>query len=78
MNEYQKQIQEQSENYRFLLKAVTRKGFFELYFKSLPYHRTNIECFNALNDRYFDLVGEFRYSSYNSFRYQLNKQEINQ
>lgn len=73
MSKYTDQINEIQEDYHFLIKAVTRQGFFELYFKELPKHRTNFECFNALNEKYFDLVGEYRYSSFQSFINQLRK-----
>lgn len=56
----------------------TRQGFFQYYFEELPKHRTNVECFNAVNDKYFDLFGEWRYTDYNSFRKQANHYNKNQ
>ncbi len=67
------QLHEMQSDFDFLKLAVTRQGFFKLYFKELPNHRTYVECFNELNERYFDLVGEYRYSGWNSFRRRLNK-----
>lgn len=55
------------EDFLFLKKAATTQGFFELYFNALPHHRTQVECFNALNDRFFDLTGEYKFSDYHSF-----------
>lgn len=51
----------------------TNQGFFRYYFEQLKHHRTQIECFNMVNDRYFDFFGEYRYSCYNSFRRQLKR-----
>jgi hypothetical protein len=76
----QLQIQELQANFNFLRACATQEGFFKLYFNALPAHRTQVECFNHLNDRYFDLVGEYRYSGYETFkvlmgRYRKNKKE---
>ena len=71
MGHPEKQLKELESDYNFLKMAVTRQGFFKLYFKELPSHRTTVEAFNALNDRYFSLVGEYRYSNLQSFRNQL-------
>lgn len=47
-------------------------GFFQYYFDMLPGFRTKYECFNHVNEQYFDLFGEYRYTDYNSFRKQYN------
>jgi hypothetical protein len=57
---------------QLLRQLATREGFFQYYFEQLPKHRTNVECFNAVNDTYCDLFGEWRYTDYNSFRKQAN------
>lgn len=72
-----KKIKEENSLMRTL---ATRNGFFDRYFKELgsvkengrPRHRTQVECFNHINDQYFDLFGEYRYTDYNSFRKQVN------
>jgi hypothetical protein len=57
----------------------TRSGFFQYYFKQLdnPKYRTYVECFNAVNDLHFELFGEYRYESYDSFRKQVNYYNTN-
>ena len=55
-----------------LLKQLgTRQGFFQYYFEQLPKHRTYVECFNFVNEKYFDLFGEHKYEDHNSFRRSL-------
>ncbi len=61
------------ENYKFLKKAVTKEGFIELYFADLPQKKTCLECFNQLNEKYYQITGEYRYSNFNSFNNQLSK-----
>lgn len=70
------QLQSQIEEYHYREKMYrklgTRQGFFQFYFEQLPQHRTNVECFNAVNELYFEFFGEWRYTDYNSFRKQAN------
>lgn len=63
----QEQIRELVEENEFLKAAATTNGFFRLYFDSLPKHRTQVECFNALNDKYLELTGHYKFSDYHSF-----------
>jgi len=65
------QIQELQYENNLLRKLGTRQGFFQHYFEQLPKHRTMPECFNAINDTYCDLFGEWRFESYYSFRRSL-------
>jgi hypothetical protein len=51
----------------------TVTGFYEYYFQQLKNHKTEIECFEAVNDLYFEYFGEYKYSSYDSFRKVKNK-----
>ena len=53
---------------QLMKKLGTREGFYQYYFEQLPLHRTQTECFNHCNDTYFELYGEYKYESYNSFR----------
>lgn len=62
------QLQELQEQNQLMRQLATPAGFFEYFFKQLPHHNTQVECFNAINETYFDLFGEYRYSSYYSFR----------
>ena len=70
----EKQLNEMRQQVELMRSLATRSGFFKQYFKELarkeqgkPVHRTNYECFNHLNTVYFDLFGEYKYSTYNSF-----------
>ena len=54
-------------------KIATVTGFYEYYFQQLKNHKTEIECFEAVNDLYFEYFSEFKYSSYDSFRKVKNK-----
>lgn len=53
------------------LLSVNHK-FFQTYFNNLPYSKTQIDCFNKLNDLHIDIFGTEKYSSYNSFRQKRN------
>lgn len=68
MSSYQDQINELTQENEFLKSAATLEGFCRLYFGELPNHVTRVEAFNAVNDRYFDLIGDYRYSDYNTFQ----------
>ncbi|WP_196895832.1 hypothetical protein [Aureivirga marina] len=67
-NNTQQQILELQAEHELLKKLATAKGFYDEFFRIIKFHRNYIEAFNYLNDKYFDLVGEYKYSSYNSFR----------
>ncbi|AGO49123.1 hypothetical protein Phi39:1_gp08 [Cellulophaga phage phi39:1] len=68
-----KQKTEESEvaDYNFLKKAVTIEGFIGLYFDALPKFETCVDAFDELNERYLSITGEYRFSSYHSFRSSL-------
>lgn len=55
------------------LGGIKPFGFYRYYFNELPQHATKIECFNHVNELYFDLFGEYRYEEWNSFRNQYNR-----
>jgi hypothetical protein len=65
------QLQELHQEIKLLKTLGTRQGFFQHYFEMLPRQRTQIECFNNVNDKHFELFGEYRYESYDSFRNQV-------
>lgn len=64
-----KQLQQENQLMRQL---ATTQGFYQYYFSQLPKHRTNCECFNHCNDLHFDLFGEYKFSSWYSFRSNKN------
>lgn len=63
----------QEERYRAQVEIIrqiaTAKGFYEYFFQMLsrPEFKSRIEVFNYVNDLYFELFGEHKYSSYQSF-----------
>lgn len=63
----QAQMQKYQVENELMRKIGTARGFFDYYFSILPQHKTQIEAFNFANDIYFELFGEYRYSSHSSF-----------
>lgn len=66
-NNQQLKIEELQKENKLMRQLATPTGFYEYYFKQLKHHQTNMECFNHVNDLYFEIFGEYRYSSYYSF-----------
>lgn len=48
-------------------KLSTGKRFFDYWFEQLPLYPTQVECYRAVNDLYFELYGEYKYSCWESF-----------
>jgi len=64
-----KEITEQEiELYYFYRKEGLTKGYFMRYFQKLKTSRTNSEAYQEVNEEYFNLFGEMKYSNYDSFR----------
>lgn len=66
-------IQKLQKENEIICKIATSSGFYQYYFDQLKFHKTNVECFETINDLYFKYFGEYKYSSYNSFRTLRNK-----
>jgi hypothetical protein len=49
-------------------QLARRQGFFEYYFAECKNYKTNHAAFDAVNDLYFELFGEYRYSDFNVFK----------
>jgi hypothetical protein len=62
------EIEKLKKENELMRKLSTVDGFFIYYFSQCPVHKTNIEAFNTVNQKYFDLFGEFRYSDIHSFK----------
>lgn len=80
-NTTQQQLLEIQEQNGLMRRLATRQGFFQYYFKELSEkkgnkhkHRTMVECFNYCNEKFYDLFGEYKYSSYNSFKQQISRE----
>jgi len=66
-----------SEKLALAQKLGTTKGFYSFYFNHLSKFNTQIECFQHINELHNQIFGEYRYSSYNSFRRHLNHHLFN-
>ena len=67
-------IQKLKKEKEIICKIATSSGFYQYYFEQINFYKTNVECFESVNDLYFKYFGEYKYSSYNSFRTLRNKQ----
>ena len=62
-----------------LIRMVTKAGFIEVFWEELQSKRrenckvTEKAVFDEMNESFLAVFGEFRYSSYDSFRQRLNK-----
>jgi len=68
-------IQQQIKEYQNLQlhkRIGNRSGFFTFYFEQLKEFNTQVETFNHCNELYFELFGEYKYETLNSFRRSLN------
>lgn len=49
-------------------QMATRQGFFDQYFLECKNRKTNKDAFDAINEEYFELFGQYRYADYSSFK----------
>ena len=54
-------------------QIATPRGFYGYYFNSLANFKTNLDCFNHVNELYFQFFGEYKYSGYDSFKQNQKK-----
>lgn len=47
--------------------------FLKYYYSKLKDFDSNIACFNAVNEEYFNLFGKNRYSDYSTFRNAMHR-----
>jgi len=57
---------------KIMRQLACTKGFFDYYFTECKNHSTNTAAFNDVNDLYFELFGEYRYTDYNTFKNALS------
>lgn len=55
-------------------KLATRDGFFKEYFLKCKSCKTNKEAFDIINEEYYNLFGQYRYSDHDSFKKAVNYQ----
>lgn len=53
---------------KIMRKISTSFGFYEFYFENLKNYKTEIECFNEVNNIYFKFFGVFKYQNYQTFK----------
>lgn len=53
---------------KIICKISTSIGFYEFYFENLKNHKTEIECFNEVNNIYFKYFGVVKYENYQTFK----------
>lgn len=53
---------------KLMQKLATASGFFSYYFENLKSFLKREQCFNHVNDLYFELFGHYRYDSYSNFK----------
>jgi hypothetical protein len=62
-----------------IIRMFTREGFIEVFWEELIEQRkanckiSEKSVFDLLNEKFYQVFREFRYSSYDSFRRRLNK-----
>lgn len=62
-----------------IIRMFTKQGFIEVFWEELQAKRhedqtvTCKQVFDELNEKFYSIFQEFRYSSYDSFRQRLNK-----
>ena len=54
-------------------KLVTTQKFYKYYFSKLRDFKTNKQCFDSVNQLYYDLFGIYRFSCYSDFKSKLLK-----
>lgn len=54
-----------------ILQIATTEGFYKHYFEKLKHYKTNLDCFNYVNDLFFKYFGEYKYSGYDSFKQKI-------
>ncbi len=62
-----------------VIRMFSRSGFIEVFWEELQLQRidnpkiSQREVFDLLNQKFYGIFGEFRYSCYNAFKQRLNK-----
>jgi|688.fasta_scaffold1461175_1 hypothetical protein len=67
------QVQKLQKKITTMRELSNCEGFYKAYFKDLTKHKNGRECFQAINERYYELFECYRFSDYESFKTQLSK-----
>lgn len=69
----QKEIANLKATNKIMRKLSTSQGFFKYYFKNLRSFEKEKQCFDYVNQLFYDCFDEYRYNSYNDFTFKLYK-----
>lgn len=61
-----------------IAKLITVSGFFEVYFEECKKVNSRQDAFDAVNNMHFELLGKFKYSTYEYFKQVQNRYYKNQ
>ncbi|MCO6149075.1 hypothetical protein [Flavobacterium sp. NRK1] len=64
----EKKVGELQRQNEIMRQLGTLDGFFTAVFNMVKHSRTNEEAFNAVNDQYFEIWGQYRFSDFESYR----------
>lgn len=53
---------------KLMKQLARRQGFFDYYFSECKNYKSNHAAFDAVNEKYFSLFGEYRYADYIAFK----------
>lgn len=67
-NALQIEIERLKKQTELMRQLSTFDGFSFYYFKECKNQKTNKDAFNHVNDLYFELFGEYRYSDFHTFK----------
>jgi hypothetical protein len=62
-----------------VIRMISKQGFIEVFWEELALQRktkpdvSREAVFDCLNRKYYEVLGSFRYSSYDSFRQRINE-----
>ena len=69
----QAELEKLKKERKIMQQIATASGFYQYYFLNLHDYSTNLDCFNAVNEMYYNFFGEYRYSGYESFKQNIKK-----
>ena len=69
----QAELEKLKQEKKIMQQIATANGFYQYYFSQLLNYKSNLDCFNAVNEMYYEFFGEYRYSGYESFKQQIKK-----
>ena len=67
------QVQKLQNKIKSMRELISCEGFYKAYFNELLKYKNGRQCFEAINQRYYELFDAYRFSDYESFKTQLSK-----